>query len=114
MAKYLKDDWSFHTIKENEGFYIVGGEEIVSKNSLFLNKEGKYVDSIGQEFSKDIINYYINIENFRQCILSDIDYNVELLKISIQYKIYNDRLVFINKLEKLYNMLKRIKEVDND
>ena len=114
MTKYLKDDWSFHIIKENEGFYTVGGEEIVSKNSLFLNKEDKYVDSIGQEFSKDIINYYTDIENFRQCIESDIVHNVELLKISVQYRVNRDILLYTDKLEKLYNMLKKIKEVDND
>lgn len=110
MSKYIEDDWSFYKIKENESFYIIGGEEIVSKNSLYLNKEGKYVDNTGREFSKDIINYYTNIENFRQCIVSDIEYTVELLKIAIQYKIYHDRLLYIDKLEKLYNMLERIKE----
>ncbi len=109
MSKFLEDDWSFYKIKENESFYTVG-EEIVSKNSLFLNKEGNYVDSTGREFSKDIINYYTNIENFRQCIVSDIGYNVELLKIAIQYKIYHDRLLYMDKLEKLYSMLERIKE----
>lgn len=113
MSKYLENDWGFNIIKENESFYTVGGEEIVSKDSLFLTEDGNYVDSIGQEFSKDMINYYINIENFRQCIESDIVYNVELLKIAIQYKIYHDRLLYTDKLEKLYSMLKRIKEVDN-
>lgn len=110
MSKYLENDWGFDIIKENESFYTVGGEEIVSKDSLFRNKDGNYVDSIGQEFSKDRINYYTNIENFRQCIVSDIGYNVELLKIAIQYKIYHDRLLYIDKLEKLYSMLERIKE----
>lgn len=114
MGKYLEDDWSFSIIKENESFYVIGGEEIVSKNSLFLNKEGKYVDNTGREFSKDIINYYTNIENFRRCIISDIEYNVELLKVAIQYRIIHDKLVFIDKLEKLYDMLERIKEADND
>jgi hypothetical protein len=114
MKKFIEDDLGFNIIKEDESFYTIDGEEIVSKNSLFLNKDGKYVDSTGREFSKDRINYYTNIENFRQCIISDIEYNVELLKIAIQYKIYHDRIVFINKLEKLYNMLNRIKEADND
>lgn len=113
MSKYIEDDLGFNIIKEDESFYIIGGEEIVSKNSLFLNKDGNYVDSTGREFSKDIINYYTNIENFRQCIVSDIGYNVELLKIAIQYKIYHDRLLYMDKLEKLYSMLERIKEVDN-
>ena len=114
MNRYIEEDLGFNIIKEDESFYVIDGENVISKNSLFLNKDGNYVDSIGQKFSKDRINYYTNIENFRQCIMSDIEYNVELLKIAIQYKIYLDRLVFINKLEKLYNMLERIKEVDND
>lgn len=114
MNRYIEDDLGFNIIKEDESFYIIDKEEIVSKNSLFLNKDGNYVDSTGREFSKDRINYYTNIENFRQCIISDIEYNVELLKIAIQYKIYPDRLVFIDKLEKLYSMLERIKKVDND
>lgn len=114
MSKYLENDWGFDIIKENESFYTVSGEEIVSKDSLFRNKDGNYVDSIGQEFSKYRINYYTNIENFRQCIEDDIEYNIELLKIAIHYRIYEDRIVFINKLEKLYNMLDRIKEEDND
>lgn len=114
MKKFIEEDFGFNIIKEDESFYTIDGESVISKNSLFLNKDGNYVDSIGQEFSKDRINYYNNIENFRQCIISDIEYNVELLKIAIHYRIYKDRLIFIDKLEKLYNMLDRIKEVDND
>ena len=114
MSKYIEDDWKFNIINEDESFYIIDGEGIVAKNFLSLNKNGNYVDITGREFSKNRITYYTNIENFRQCIISDIEYNVELLKIAIQYKIYLDRLVFIDKLEKLYNMLNRIKEADND
>ena len=53
MSKYIEDDLGFNIIKEDESFYIIGEEE----NSLFLNKDGNYVDSTGREFSKDIINY---------------------------------------------------------
>ena len=114
MNRYIEEDLGFNIIKEDDSFYVIDGESVISKNSLFLNKDGNYVDSVGQKFSKDRINYYTNIESFRQCIVSNIEYNVKLLKISIQYKIYPDRLLYIDKLEKLYNMLERIKEVDND
>ena len=50
MSKYIEDDLGFNIIKEDESFYIIGGEEIVSKNSLFLNKDGYLILSLPKEF----------------------------------------------------------------
>lgn len=110
MSKYIEDDWSFYIIKENESFYTVGGEEIVSKKSLFKINKNLYKDVIGQEYSANIVNHYKNIDDFIARVVFEINKYNKLLKSSIKQNLTYDTLVHEDRIIKLKDMLERIKE----
>lgn len=110
MSKYVEDDWGFHIIKENEGFYTVWEEEIVSEKSLFKINKNLYKDVIGQEYSANIINHYKNIDDFIEKIEFEIDKYNKLLKNGKKENLTYDTLVYEDRIIKLKDMLERIKE----
>lgn len=110
MSKYIEDDWSFYKIKENESFYTVGGEDIVSEKSLFKINKNLYKDVIGQEYSSNIVNHYKNIDDFIAKVVFEINKYNKLLKSSIKQNLTYDTLVYEDRIIKLKDMLERINE----
>nr|DAF18553.1 MAG TPA: hypothetical protein [Caudoviricetes sp.] len=75
MSKYIEDDWNGEYINEDKPVYLVNGE-IVGKDNLWEETVTYYYDDDGNEFKKDEVKEYENLNE----LIKDINYNINSLK----------------------------------